>query len=147
VKPVDLRSRFDFLVKDIARLNAVRFDRVAREKIGLTHSQVRLLGTLATQAGAEGMTQQALAGQLEMTQVGVARMCSRMEAAGWIRRHGLESDRRVWIVTLTPRAHKAFEQALALADELQEEVLGTLPAARRRDLLTLLQAVHAQLVS
>ena len=147
MKPLDLRSRFDFLVKDIARLNAVRFDRVAREKIGLTHSQVRLLGTLATHDGADGMTQHALAGQLEMTQVGVARMCARMEAAGWIRRRGLESDRRVWLVSLTPRARKAFEQALELADELQDEVLGALPVAQRRELVGLLQTVHATLTS
>ena len=147
MKTIDLRSRFDFLVKDIARLNAVRFDRAAREKIGLTHSQVRLLGTLATQAGDEGLAQHALAAQLEMTQVGVARMCSRMEAAGWIRRRGLESDWRVWIVSLTPRARKAFEQALELADSLQDEVLGALPAARRRELVDLLRTVHATLVS
>ena len=29
MQAIDLRARFDFLVKDIARLNAVRFDRVA----------------------------------------------------------------------------------------------------------------------
>ena len=147
MKPIDLRSRFDFLVKDIARLNAVRFDRAARAKIGLTHSQVRLLGTLATQEHADGMSQHALAGQLEMTQVGVARMCARMEAAGWIRRRGLESDRRVWLVSLTPRARKAFDEALVLADELQDEVLGALPAAQRRELVALLRTVHATLTN
>lgn len=147
MKPIDLRSRFDFLVKDIARLNALRFDRAAREKIGLTHSQVRLLGTLAMHDGADGMTQHELAAHLEMTQVGVARMCARMETAGWIRRRGLESDRRVWLVSLTPRARKAFEQALALADELQDEVLVALPAAQRRELVGLLRTVHATLTA
>ena len=145
--PSELRSRFDFLVSDIARLIGRRFDRIARERLGLSLAQVRLLRVLASDGGDGGLTQQALAERLDLSQMGVATLCSRMEAAGWIRRIACPSDRRAKLVSLRPAARKALVEAVGIADGLQREALSALGARERSDLVQSLARVHQTLTS
>jgi DNA-binding MarR family transcriptional regulator len=145
VPPPDLLQRFDYLVHDIARLSGHRFDRLAREQLGLSRAQVRLLGALDLHGGERGMTQNALAEHLDMTPMAVAALCARMESAGWIRRVECREDRRAKHVRLEPAARAPLAKALKLADRLQAELLADLSAAERAELTHLLQRVHARL--
>ena len=43
----DFSQRFGFLVNDVAKLYGEQFDRLARERIGLSRAQCRVLGALA----------------------------------------------------------------------------------------------------
>jgi DNA-binding MarR family transcriptional regulator len=142
---LNLDTRFSFLVHDVARLYARRFDRVARDRLGLTRAQCRLLGVLAIRG--EAMSQAMLADELEMTPMGVAKLCERMEESGWIERRPSDADRRVNLVSLAPPAHDALGEALAISDALQDEVLGTLSAAERDQLVALLRRVHVNLAA
>jgi DNA-binding MarR family transcriptional regulator len=144
--PHDIRSRFDFLVNDVARRYGRRFDRVAREQIGLSRAQCRLLAVLALQEDGQALTQAALAEQLDLTPMGVATLCERMEAAGWIKRHSSPTDKRVNMVSLEPRADEALGAALAIGDLLQAQALAGLSPAERTQLVALLKRVHANLV-
>jgi DNA-binding MarR family transcriptional regulator len=140
-----LENRFAFLVSDVARLLGRRFDRLARERLGLSRAQCRLLGVLALHGAEAPMSQARLADEMDMTPMGVAKLCERMEEAGWIARTACDTDRRVNHVSLAPPAEGALRTALALSDTLQDQALGTLSAAERSQLVALLKKVHARL--
>jgi DNA-binding MarR family transcriptional regulator len=144
---LDLSKRFSFLVFDVARLYGRRFDRLSRERLGLTRAQCRLLGTVSVQGDAGPMNQAALAEELEMTPMGVAKLCDRMEAAGWIVREPSADDRRAKLVSLAPPAQEALEQALALSDLIQADALSDLSRSERALLVELLRKVRDRLVA
>jgi DNA-binding MarR family transcriptional regulator len=140
----DLSGRFGFLVHDVGRLYARRFDALARQRLGLTRAQCRLLGALSMHEG-EPMSQAALAERLELTAMAVAGLCDRMEAAGWIRRQPSATDRRVNEVALQPRARAALDDALKVGDSVTTQAMAGMTDADQRQLLALLRRVHANL--
>lgn len=143
--PPDLLERIDFLVHDIARATGHRFDRLARQQLGLSRAQCRALWALDLH-GDGGLTQNELAEYLDTTPMAVAALCARMESAGWIRRHECPQDRRAKRVRLEPAARIPLEEAGRLADRLLDDVLADLSAAERRQLTGLLQRVHARVL-
>jgi DHA2 family multidrug resistance protein len=55
--------------------------------------------------------------------MGVATLCDRMEAGGWIGRQPSPTDRRANTIALQPKAHSVLDDALAISDELHETAL------------------------
>ena len=137
MKPA-LSGRFGFLVNEVSRLYSQQFDRLAREKLGLSQAQCRLLAVLAWHEGDEAMSQAGLAQKTGLTAMAVATMCDRLAAAGWIERRAHPGDRRVNHLHIKPSARKALERALGLADELTAATLAGLGTAERKQLLALL---------
>jgi DNA-binding MarR family transcriptional regulator len=130
---VELSKRLGFLVKDVARLYSWQFDRLARERLGLSLAQCRLLGAIALHEGEEPPSQAELAAKLDLTPMGVTKLCDRMEAAKWLTRKPHATDRRTNHIVLLPRARKALDEALALGDQLTAAALKGLnsPSVRR----------------
>lgn len=143
----DFTRRFGFLVNDVAKLYGELFDRLARERIGLSRAQCRLLGVLAMHNDERPMSQIELAHRLGLSAMGVAGLCDRMAAAGWIRRQPCASDRRVNEVHLEPRAEQALDAALTIGDSLHAQALAELTPAERNQLLTLLGKARVSLVN
>ncbi len=142
----DFTQRFGFLVKSVGKLYSEEFDRLARERIGLTSAQCRLLGALAMHDEDEPLSQAELAQRLDLTPMAVAGLCDRMAAAGWIRREPSPTDRRVNRIHLEPSAEKALDAALSISDGLNARVMSVLSQAERAQLLGLLGKVHGSLV-
>lgn len=142
----DFTQRFGFLVKSVGKLYSEEFDRLARERIGLTSAQCRLLGALAMHGDEEPLSQAELAQRLDLTPMAVAGLCDRMAAAGWIRREPSATDRRVNKIHLEPSAEKALDSALSLSDGLNARVMAVLSQPERVQLLGLLAKVHGSLV-
>jgi DNA-binding MarR family transcriptional regulator len=147
IMKLDFTRRFGFLVQDVSRLYSQQYDRLAREQIGLSHAQVRLLGMLARHGEGEPPSQTELAQRLGLTPMAVAGMCDRMAAAGWIRRVPSATDRRINQLHLEPRATEALNGALAVGDALSARALGPLSAAERNQLLDLLAKARAGLLA
>jgi DNA-binding MarR family transcriptional regulator len=147
VRPMkgDLSTRFGFLVNDVARLYSREFDRRARESLGLSRAQCRLLGTIAREAVPR--TQVELADLLDMTPMGVATLCDRMEAAGLVRRETSPTDGRARLLFLEEKAGPMLETALAISDKVQHRALVGLTAGERRELTRLLLVVHGNLTN
>jgi DNA-binding MarR family transcriptional regulator len=143
----DFTQRLGFLLNDVAKLYGEQFDRLAREHIGLSRAQCRLLGALAMHGDEEPMSQIELAHKLGLSAMGVAGLCDRMVAAGWVRRQPSATDRRVNEVHLEPRAEEALDAALALGDALHARVLATFTPGERTRLLALLGKVRTSLVN
>ncbi len=132
----DFTQRFGFLVNDVARLYGAQFDRLARERIGLSRAQCRVLGALAMRG--EPMSQAELAQELDISAMTVGGLCERLEAAGWVRREASPTDRRANEVQLAPGAEKALEAAMKISDGLQVRALAALSADERAQLVSLL---------
>ena len=143
----DFTQRFGFLVNDVAKLYGEHFDRLARERIGLSRAQCRLLGALAMHGDERPLSQIELAHRLGLSAMGVATLCDRMAAAGWIRRRPSATDRRINEVHLEPRAEEALNAALSIGEPLLARVLAGLTAVERTQLLTLLGKARSGLVN
>ncbi|MDB5945178.1 MAG: MarR family transcriptional regulator [Ramlibacter sp.] len=141
----DFRRRFGFLVSDVARLYGQQFDRLAREKIGLSQAQCRLLGVLAAH-GDGHMSQAELAQRLGLSAMAVGGMCDRMASAGWLRREAHATDRRINQLHLEPSASKALSSAMDIGDALSARALAGLSSAERTQLLSLLDKARNALL-
>jgi len=138
----DFSHRFGFLVNEVAKLYGDEFDRAAREHMGLSRAQCRLLGALAMH-GAPAV----LASEMGLSAMGVASLVDRMEAAGWIERRPSATDRRVNEIHLLPRAEGALDAALAVSDDLHARALAALTAAERKSLVALLRKARDGLLA
>ncbi len=142
----DVSQRFGFLVSDVAKLYGEQFDRMARERIGLSRAQCRVLGVLAVNGSEQPLSQTELAQRLGLSTMAVAGLCDRMVAAGWIRRQASTTDRRINEVHPEPRASEALDKALAIGDALNARAMATLTQAERTELLALLGKVRLGLI-
>jgi DNA-binding MarR family transcriptional regulator len=143
---IDLSHRFGFLVNELGRLYSQQFDRRAREELGLTQAQCRLLAVLAAHEG-EPVSQAELAQKVGVTPMAVAALCDRMAAAGWLERRPHPEDRRVNHLHILPKARKALQQAMGIGDELTASVLQGFSATDRRQLVALLQRAREGLLA
>ena len=143
----NLAGRFGFLVNDVGRQYSQQFDRLARERLGLSQAQCRLLAALAWHEGEQALSQAELAQKLGLTAMAVATMCDRLAEAGWIERRPHPEDRRVNRLHIKPSARKALEKALAIGDELTGRALAGLTAAERAQLLALLAKARQGLLA
>ena len=89
----------------------------------------------------EGMTQRALADLMASDPNTVASVLARMESAGLIVRRPHERDRRAKRVRLRTHGRNVYTEARRIAIDLQSEVLGALPVARRRRFLSDLETI------
>lgn len=142
----DFTQRFGFLVNDVARLYGRRFDQLARQQLGLSRAQVRLLGVVAMHEG-EPLSQAALAERLDLSAMAVGGLCDRMEAARWIRRRPSATDRRANEIELQPQARNALERAMAIGDALTAQALAGLNAEEQAQLMALLGKAHGSLAA
>ena len=133
-----LTRRFGFLANEVARLYSQQFDRRAREELGLSQAQCRLLAVLSAQAPGAPISQAELAQRMGLTPMAVATLCDRMATAGWIERRPSPTDRRANELHMQPRAKAALARALAIGDELSSRALAALSAAERAQLIALL---------
>jgi DNA-binding MarR family transcriptional regulator len=142
-----MTERFGFLVNELGRLYSQQFDREARERLGLSQAQCRLLFMLASHDADEPLSQAELADKVGVSAMAIATMCDRLTAGGWIERRPSAQDRRINRLHIEPKARKALDKALALGDELTARVLSGFSAAERKQLIALLARAREGLVT
>jgi DNA-binding MarR family transcriptional regulator len=104
--------------------------------IGLTPALFALLNVLGAR---EGAIQQKLSAEMGIDPSAMVKLINELESARMAERRRRPGDRRAWEVTITPHGRRSLEQARALAAQVEDEVLGGLTAADRRQLLALLR--------
>jgi DNA-binding MarR family transcriptional regulator len=119
---IDLNDaiRFGFLVHDVSRLRRVALDRELKP-LGVTRSQWRVLTFLSRR---DGMTQSALASDLDLTKVAIGGLLERMEAAGFVQRRPDELDARIRRVYLTRSGNRLIGEIRKQAERFEQEALG-----------------------
>ncbi len=113
-----ITSTLGFLIGDVTRLYRREFDRRAAH-LGLTRVQWRALRRIER---VEGLTQVALAEDLELAPIAVGRVLDRLEKAGFIERRPDPTDRRCWRLHLAPGSAMVMAGVDRIASELREEV-------------------------
>jgi MarR family transcriptional regulator, transcriptional regulator for hemolysin len=137
-----LERSFGYLVHDVARLFARRFNQRALLFLGLTRSQCRVLGYLARH---EGINQAGLADLLEIKPMTLVRQLDRMEEDGWVERRPDPGDRRARRLVLTEKARPILARILDLSSEVRREAFANLSDEEGRHLIDLLRRVHGNL--
>jgi MarR family transcriptional regulator, transcriptional regulator for hemolysin len=130
-----------FLLHDVARLLSRRFEQNARGS-GLTRSQWQVLANLANN---EGINQSGLAELLEIEPITLCRIVDKLQTLRLIERHSDPSDRRAWLLHLTPAAHPKLSLLRRLGEVTRGEALAEVPEAEIERLLKTLQTLKANL--
>jgi DNA-binding MarR family transcriptional regulator len=137
------QTNLAFLANDIGRLFRKRFDTSARE-LGVTGPQWRVLAALNHQPG---ITQAVLANLLDVEAITVGRMIDRLQKAGLVERRPSPSDRRAWLLFITPAAVRLLGDLQARAQALMSETLGNFAPEEFETLVALLNRLRDNLVA
>ena len=108
--------------------------------IGLTPALFALLNVLGAR---EGVIQQQLSADMAIDPSAMVKLINELEVAGLAERRRRPNDRRAWEVVITPKGQRALERARRVVLHVEDEVLGGLAAADRRQLLTLMRRALA----
>lgn len=112
---LDDSIRFGFLVQDVSRLRRVALDRVLKP-LGVTRSQWWVLTFLSRR---DGMTQTALAADLDLTKVAVGGLLERMEKIELIERRAESQDARIRRVYLTKAGNRLIGRIRTLVGDFE----------------------------
>lgn len=118
-KNLDANLRFGFLIHDVSRLRRIVVDR-ALKPLGITRSQWWVLAFLSRR---DGMTQTALAADLDLTKVAIGGLMDRMESAGFVERRQDERDARARRVFLTRAGLKLVNTIRESVDAVECDIL------------------------
>ncbi|MBV8986926.1 MAG: winged helix-turn-helix transcriptional regulator [Solirubrobacterales bacterium] len=104
--------------------------------IGLTPALFALLNVLGAR---EGTIQQQLSSDMGIDPSAMVKLINELENAGLAERRRRPGDRRAWEVSITPKGRRTLDRGRRLVTQVEDQVLGGLTAADRRQLLTLLR--------
>lgn len=113
-----------YLLSDVARLLRTRADRRARLH-GMTRAQWVILSRLERQPG---LSQNEIAGLVELEPISVARLVDKLQDHGYVERRPDPKDRRVWRLHLTAAAKPMLKIIRKHRGELKDEVTEGLDA-------------------
>ncbi|MBV8991534.1 MAG: MarR family transcriptional regulator [Solirubrobacterales bacterium] len=108
--------------------------------IGLAPTVFAVLNVLGAR---EGTIQQQLSTDMGIDPSAMVKLINELEDAGLAERRRRPNDRRAWEVKITPKGRHTLQQAKQLASDVEDEILGGLTAADRRQLLELLRRALA----
>lgn len=136
-----MKDTIGFLLNDTARMYRRAFNARTRDS-GITALQWRLLGYLRRY---EGIRQGPLADLIEVEPITLSRMVDRLAEAGLVERRADPTDRRAWLLHLTPRADDLLIAMRRTTDALSEEAAEGLNAAERAQLVELVERIRTNL--
>ena|SRR5437016_4319415 len=108
----------------------------ALNSIGLTPALFALLNVLGAR---EAAIQQQLSSDMGIDPSAMVKLINELESAGLAERRRRPGDRRAWEVVITSQGRRTLERARRFVAQVEDEVLGGLTDADRRQLLTLLR--------
>jgi DNA-binding MarR family transcriptional regulator len=108
--------------------------------IGLTPALFALLNVLGAR---EGAIQQQLSSDMGIDPSAMVKLINELEDTGLAERRRRPGDRRAWEVSITSEGRRTLERARHSVKRVEDEVLGGLTAADRRQLLVLLRRALA----
>ncbi len=118
-KDLNTGLRFGFLIHDVSRLRRVVVDR-ALKPLGITRSQWWVLAFLSRR---DGMTQTALAADLDLTKVAIGGLLDRMETAGFVERRADANDGRARRVYLTRAGSRMVTTIRENVEQIELQIL------------------------
>jgi DNA-binding MarR family transcriptional regulator len=120
--------RLGFLVHDVSRLRRRVVDK-ALKPLEVTRSQWWVLAFLSR---SDGMSQVALADELDLGKVALGQLIDRLEKTGFVARRADEEDRRVKRVFLTRRGQSLIARVRESVTVTEKEILEKIDEADLR---------------
>ena len=108
--------------------------------LGITPNHYTILRWLI-EAESDGLTQRQIADLMASDPNTITSILNRMEAKNLIQRTPHTQDGRAHQIVIQPKGRIAFEKALPLAQQLQNEVMACLPKSQRQTFLEQLAKV------
>jgi DNA-binding MarR family transcriptional regulator len=108
----------------------------ALDSIGLNPALFALLNVLGAR---EGAIQQHLSADMAIDPSAMVKLINELESAGLAERRRRPGDRRAWEVVITAKGRRTLKRARRLVKQVEDEVLGGLSDADRRQLLALMR--------
>lgn len=128
--------RFGFLIHDVSRLRRIVIDR-GLKPVGITRSQWWVLSFLGRR---DGMTQTALAADLDLTKVAIGGLLDRMECSSFIERRADQRDGRTKRVYLTAEGVRFLDTIRANIEDVERDILANIDeSALQVTIATMLQ--------
>ena len=115
-----LRRELVFQLVETSRLLRTYVDQRARQH-GTTRAQWGLMSRLRRQ---EGLNQAALAEQMDLQPISLARLLDRLQSQNLIERREDPADRRAYHLFLTPEGRALVDDLDAVRTEIADEILG-----------------------
>jgi DNA-binding MarR family transcriptional regulator len=135
--------RLGFLVHDVSRLRRRVVDR-ALKPLGVTRSQWWVLAFLSR---SDGMSQVALADELDLGKVALGQLIDRLEKTGFVSRRPDEEDRRVKRVYLTKRSHSLIARIRDHVSVTEKEILEKIEPADLKATVRALRGMKENLLT
>ena len=139
--PAPYAASLSFLVSQIGARSAQLFAALLAP-LGVSP---RAFAVLSNLAGADGQSQQQLADTLGIHRNNMVGLVDELEAAGWVRRHRSQRDRRAFDVRLTRAGSDVVARVSELIPALDREVGQGLTEAEKQTAVTLLQKMAGPL--
>ena len=139
----DNQPTLGFVLHDVARFLRRRFEQHAKG-LGLTRSQWQVLAHLAAN---EGIHQAGLADILEIEGITLVRILDKLESCGLVERRPHPTDRRLWLLYLTAKAHPVLAEMRRIGDRTRAEALAGISDAGRAELMRSLAIMRKNLVT
>ncbi|MDD2369479.1 MAG: MarR family transcriptional regulator [Sulfuricurvum sp.] len=95
----------------------------------------------------DGLTQKDLAEDTYFEQSNLTLMLNKLELKGLVERVQKESDRRAYLVTITPKGRKLRNALVQMGENVMERALHGVNDTQKTELAKLLQSVHENLKS
>jgi len=135
--------RLGFLVHDVSRLRRRVVDR-ALKPLGVTRSQWWVLAFLSR---SDGMSQVALADELDLGKVALGQLIDRLEKTGFVSRRPDGVDRRMKRVYLTKRSHALIARIRNSVSVTEKEILERIDAADLKATVRALRGMKENLLT
>ena len=135
--------RLGFLVHDVSRLRRSIVDR-ALKPLGVTRSQWWVLAFLSR---ADGMSQVALAEELDLGKVALGGLIDRLEKTGLVSRRPDDDDRRVKRVFLTKKSHALISEIRSSVSETEKIIIDQINDADLRATVRALRKMKENLLT
>lgn len=141
-KNLDSNLRFGFLIHDVSRMRRIVVDR-ALKPLGITRSQWWVLAFLSRR---DGMTQTALAADLDLTKVAIGGLVDRMEAASFVERRADERDARARRIYLTRAGQRLVTTIREAVDAVESDIMSVVTDEELDDAGVVLLKVKTRLI-
>jgi DNA-binding MarR family transcriptional regulator len=140
-QPASYAESLSFLVSQVGARSAQLF----AERLAPLGVSPRAFGVLSNLGSTGGQTQQQLADTLGIHRNNMVGLIDELEAAGWVRRHRSQRDRRAFDVRLTRAGSALVARISTLIPGLDAEVGQDLTDSEQRTMVALLQQIASTL--
>lgn len=139
--PTPYAQSLSFLLSQLGARSAQLF----AERLAPLGVSPRAYGVLSNLATEQGQTQQQLSDALGIHRNNMVGLIDEMEAAGWVRRHRNEQDRRAHEIRLSRKGAALVERVDKVIPSLDGEIGAGLSRGERRVLIGLLTRLASDL--